>query len=537
MIKVILADDEIKICQLIYKLVNWEELGMQVTAVVHNGIAALEAIEKIQPDIVITDIRMPGYDGLEMIQRAKEVSIHTEYIIISGYRHFEYAKSAIKYGVKDYLLKPIKQNELTEALKRIRNLYFEKMDQLSREEQDLIAIKNNLDKLRNAFFTEILFKNRIPKEELVIHRLNQEYHYHFESGIFQMILIKMDGLIDTSQSYITYFQEKVIKSITKYMTEFCIENESIVEESVFYIIINYQPKIKKNVHKILKNLLDELSLQKDIFENLHFTIGVGMASADIIGLSRSLKTARWAIEQRLVLGVDKIIEGEDVSLNKMADSTVFYEFNKKMTEGLERLDETKISESFGYLQSYLMQKEQVTGHEIIQMCKEAINLYLLTMRKNKIHIKNEESIFETWVHHIENIGDPKGIISYLSNAILESFQLGIADKRQEVNRPVREAKKYIEEHFKEPISLEIVSDYVGFNTNYFSSLFKKEAGLTFLEYLTEVRMKKAKELLQETNMNVATICEEVGYSDSKYFTKCFTKYTNLKPNQYRKIYS
>lgn len=532
-----IADDEAKICQLIYKLVNWEELGMQVTAVVHNGIAAVEAIEKIQPDIVITDIRMPGYDGLEMIKRAKEISIHTEFIIISGYRHFEYAKSAIKYGARDYLLKPINKNELMDALSRMRKMYLEKMEKLTREEQYRIAIKNDLDKLRSAFFTEVLFKKNIAKEEMTIDTLNEEYHYNFEQGLFQIILIKIDGLIDTSQDYISYIQEKVYKCIQKHMAEFSTENESMIEGSMCYIVLNYEFSTKKTVHKILKNLLDELGLQKDIFENLRFTIGVGKSNTEIDGLIRSLKSAHWAIEQRLVLGVDKIIEGEEVSLNQMADSAVFYEFNKKMSEGLERLDEKRLEEAFQYLKSSLLENEDITGHEIMQMCKEAINLYLLTMRKNQFQIVNTENTFDNWVYHIENIGNPSEIFTYLSQVIMESFRLGIIGKKQEVNRPVREAKKYIEDHFKEPISLEIVSSYVGFNTTYFSSLFKKEAGVTFLEYLTEIRMKKAKELLRETNLNVATICEEVGYNDIKHFTKSFTKITNLKPNQYRKIYS
>ncbi|MEG1575342.1 MAG: response regulator, partial [Clostridium sp.] len=118
MLKVIVADDEEKICQLIVKLVDWTSLGMEVAAIASNGIEAMEKIISLKPDIVITDIRMPGYDGLELIKRAKSEGINTEFIIISGYRHFEYAQNAIRYGVGDYLLKPIKKDELMDALKR-----------------------------------------------------------------------------------------------------------------------------------------------------------------------------------------------------------------------------------------------------------------------------------------------------------------------------------------------------------------------------------------------------------------------------------
>ena len=113
LLKVIIADDEDKVCQLIYGLIDWESLGMEVIGIAHNGLEALEMVKTLEPDLMITDIRMPGYDGLELIERSKEISDTLEFIIISGFRHFEYAQHAIKYGVGDYLLKPIKKEELT----------------------------------------------------------------------------------------------------------------------------------------------------------------------------------------------------------------------------------------------------------------------------------------------------------------------------------------------------------------------------------------------------------------------------------------
>lgn len=120
MIKVIVADDEEKVCSLICKLADWKAFDMEVVSTAYNGIEALERIKTLEPDVVITNIRMPGYDGIELIARAKEINEHIEFIIISGHRHFEYAQSAIKYGVSDYLLKPINKVELSDTLEKIR---------------------------------------------------------------------------------------------------------------------------------------------------------------------------------------------------------------------------------------------------------------------------------------------------------------------------------------------------------------------------------------------------------------------------------
>ena len=143
MLKVLIADDEHKVCQLIEKLVDWEALDMQVVAVAENGIQALEQIREYTPDIAITDIRMPGYDGLELVHLAKEYNPKMEFIIISGYRHFEYAQTAIRYGVSAYLLKPIKKDELQETLKKLGEKLRARTRQLTYEEQVQLTLKSD----------------------------------------------------------------------------------------------------------------------------------------------------------------------------------------------------------------------------------------------------------------------------------------------------------------------------------------------------------------------------------------------------------
>ena len=160
MLKVLIADDEEKICQLIIKLINWEEMGLTVAATASNGLEALEQAEIYKPEIVITDIRMPGIDGMELIQKVKEKLPDTEIIIISGYRHFEYAQTAIRYGVRDYLLKPIKKEELKDTLQRITEIYKEKNEQLNFEERVRLALKNDAGKLRTSFVSRVIYGER-----------------------------------------------------------------------------------------------------------------------------------------------------------------------------------------------------------------------------------------------------------------------------------------------------------------------------------------------------------------------------------------
>ncbi len=123
--KVVVADDERRVCALIVALIDWDGLGLQNVGTAYDGLEAFEVIKREKPDLVITDIRMPGLDGLELISKAKALYPDLQFIIISGHKQFDYAQSAIKYGVGEYLLKPIKKQELNQTLQRMKNRYSE----------------------------------------------------------------------------------------------------------------------------------------------------------------------------------------------------------------------------------------------------------------------------------------------------------------------------------------------------------------------------------------------------------------------------
>jgi len=537
MLKVIIADDEDKICQLIYKLVSWESLGMQVVGIAHNGIEALELIKTHSPDIAITDIRMPGYDGLELIEKAKEYNFSIEFIIISGYQHFDYAQKAIKYGVMDYLLKPIKKEELVGTLTKIKDRYLERAEQLSNEEKMKLSLKNNNDKLRVGFFNGILFQRVKRIKDISIEMINKEYQYEFQEGMFQIITVKLDGIVQSYFSNVKFLEEKIIQIIKHCLKNCCYDFECFFEANLCYCILNYKNDDKKIIRKQCKVLLDEIALQKDIFENMECTIGLGTAEENIQNIGDSLKTAVWAYEQRLVLGTNRVIEYDFVCLNQLADSKLFYDFNKEMNLSLERLDKDAVVAAIRFLREGIKNRPETSGHEIIQMTKEVCNLFLFFMRNNKFLTEEDNTFFEDYSLGVDDCGSIHQLFHFLTTTITSSLEKVIEDKKYLETKPIREAKKYIQDNFRNPLTLEEVSSYIGFNATYFSSLFKKDTGHNFLEYLSEIRIGKAKDLLKETNLSIANICEQVGYCDVKHFTKTFAKYTGLKPNEYRKLYS
>lgn len=537
MLKVIVADDEEKICQLIVKLVDWTALGMEVAAVASNGIEAMEKILSLKPDVVITDIRMPGYDGLELIKRVKEEGLGTEFVIISGYRHFEYAQNAIRFGVSDYLLKPIKKTELTDALSRIGERYRERNEQLSFEEKVRLGLKNDRGRQRTNFFSSILYSSENIAAGRSLEELNAQFGYEFRPGSFRIATLKFDNIRSGSREILEFLAEKTASLTEQLLGEYCFEQEMFVESSFVYLLLNYSEDEGKNVRRQLKSLLDELKVLESIMEDMDVTIGAGRWVDTPDKLRLSLKSSRWMVEQRLVAGTGRVIEEQEQTTSDLADSDVFYNFNNMITKTLESLDNTQVMQMIDDLKEQLLNHESITGHELLQMSKEVCNLYLFHMRSRKILIDNESGFMEAYNAGAEDCATVDALFDFLKKTIGESFKKAAEGKRMEDNRPIRLAKTYMKEHYMEQVTLEDVSALAGFSPTYFSALFKKETGSAFLEYLQSVRMDEAKRLLRETTLSIMLVCEKVGYSDVKYFTKSFIKHTGLKPGEYRKIYS
>ncbi len=254
-------------------------------------------------------------------------------------------------------------------------------------------------------------------------------------------------------------------------------------------------------------------------------------------IDNSYKAAILAYEQRLVLGTNRVIEGAITTSNNLVESSLFHDFNKDMKAALERLDKEAVTSAIHYIREGLRNRPETSGHELLQMTKEICNLFLFTMHYNKFPVDGGDNFLENFSMNVNDIGSVYKLYQYLTDVIVNSMDKIIEDKRQSDTRPIRDAKQFIQTNYKRQITLEEVSGKVGFNATYFSSLFKKETGYTFLEYLSEIRINKAKELLKDTNYSIMVICEHVGYSDIKHFTKTFVKYTSLKPNEYRKLYS
>jgi len=539
MIRVMIAEDEEKVCRLIIGLVKWEELEMEIVGVAHDGVEALEKIKVCNPDLMITDIRMPGCDGLELIRSAKTLKEDLEFIIISGYRQFEYAQNAIKYGVGDYLLKPIKQDDLLASLHKMRGRYMQRTEQFSREERLQIRRKLDIDKLRNNLFIELLMNKEAASADLALEQVNENYHLSFQPGLFQIFAVKIDYKYgdDPSNHALELLEEKITELLNNLLKDHILEMWIYSFDSFTYSVINYKPEQKKTIREKLRAVVDEIMAREEVFGSFSLTVGAGTAVKDVGELKDSFEEAKYAVRQRLMIGTGKFIEA-GAKLDESEEShALLAKLSKSMGAAIEVLDKEALLNCVTQLKEHLAASKSFDGDQIYTLAEQACAFYLLHLRNHQFAMNHSEQLMEDFRYYANRIGSFKQLFEYLTAVLSKSMDAVIEEQQQKETKPIRIAKQYINQHYMRTLTLEEVSQVAGFNPTYFSTLFKKVSNSNFVDYLTEVRMNRAKELLRETNLSIASICEQTGYHDLKHFTKTFKKITELKPNEYRKLYS
>lgn len=527
-LKVVIADDEERICQLIQALIDWKYLGMELVGVAHNGIEAYEAVREQKPDILITDIRMPGFSGLELIEKVKDICPDMEVIIISGYAHFEYAQQAIRFGVGHYLLKPINKAELTETLEKLGKRISER--QVSERDKQVLLEKaqKNDDEMRSRLLTMILKGEAFSVNAEI---LKAQYGIECRPGLIQPFCMKMDCEEDTlGCSSVSVLMEKSLEILDRNLSGKGLE--TIIEIQGFYCVglLNYESRMQEEVRRLLKNALSQMELQKAIFKSVEFSMALGIPVRDVKELGRSGAEIPDLIRQRLVKGCGRLLEHQEDYMPLQSEK-LLEKYVREITYAAEAMSTELADEAAVYLLEKVNEIKKPRGCDILELVYSAADVFTAC-----IQIPNRAESLMAFRRQCEQCSDTEKLFEALRN-FQQKYIREIEEKRENDRvRPIRKAKEYIQNHYGEPITLEEVSSEVGLSPTYFSVLFKKTEGEGFARYLIRVRIEQAKIFLRENNLPVTEICRKVGYNDLKHFTQTFEKITGVKPSTYRKLY-
>ena len=525
MVKLVVADDEERVCRLIVALGNWEELGIQVVGTAANGVQALELIQKEPTDILITDIRMPGIGGLELIEKVRAVSPDIKIMIISGYANFEYAQNALKQGVSDYLLKPINKDALNESLakmvaqiesRRKVNLAMQDFQNERREE---------MLKFRKMLFHDLKADRSIQLTEDI---LKEKYYLNIHPGIYQVIAIKQDTEAGGNPAELIW--NKMEEIMMRELMKECYELILAADGEYLYGLLNYPSRNTEKVRKAVRSSFNQMLARNDYLGKTRLSLGLGTPVKEASEIPDSYVAAGHVLFDRLLEGSGRILESDD-SGEILFEKKLVDRFARNLGTALQTLDVETIRTSVTEIYQETMRTSGVHGWEIMETVTQCGSMFIM-----RLDIPDKAELQQEFRKKCDSCETVNALFEYLLAFMTERINGMIAVREEDSVRPVRLAKQYIHNHYQEQITLEEVSEYVGLTPAYFSVMFKKETEIGFAKYLSNERIEGAKDLLRETTFSVADICRKVGYNDAKHFTRLFEKSVGVKPAVYRKLY-
>lgn len=529
--KVMIADDEKKICQLLQVLVDWDALGFEVIDVKHNGRDLLEAARRLNPDVIITDIRMPGYTGLEILHELRKENQDVEVLIMSGYREFEYVQAALRDGATDYLLKPLDRAALEEALRKIR----ERQDAFQQEKAKVEKIRITLDEA-SSFLQENLLDMILAGKVKQVSRseLNSKYQCGFIKAKLCIAAVKIDILGDNY----SYKAEEVVGQ----------KFQSIVETELKKGQYQCLCMRKNNYIFVLVNYEDEQSLEGDFYHLIykmkeylahisdgHVTIGVASVKEDQL-YDALLKSENCARDQ-IFRGFDKVLYYQE-HIEEVGVSEVFHAAKIEKLQGA--VLHMELSEVLPALQNILYDiraaGERTQSGMAVHGWMMKLQDILIESCRELLPQEEMESFFPAVENQLCSCHDWNAYREVLQKEIHQLLQMLREQWEKKEKQPIRIMKQLIEQEYQKPITLEHLAEKCEFSSTYVSRLFKKELGMNFSQYLNQVRLEKAKKLLVSTNASTAQIALETGYNDEKYFMRIFKREVGLTTGEYRRLY-
>ena len=538
-LKVLIADDEPDVCELIHKLICWKELGLSSIGSVQSGQDAMEIVLRQKVDIVITDIQMPGMTGLEMIEKAYQQGLQTKFIVVSGYQEFQYAQSALRFGVEDYLLKPISKTDINLVLRRLIEEHSTAQHQRDHQEmiQSELLQKNT-----------ILRKNELSQMILDYKRSFGTEMFSFQPGVFLFIEAHV-SLRDKKwldEIIVSNVLENIMLRLRDRLKDHCFDFEYVLDDCNAYSLVNYSETVHltyQDYREIVQKLLREVSTQ---YQNVRIFFSLGEPVRTSREIGRALETAEQANCLRLYAGGDRVLEQTKLAaeLTDRKACSFGIENEKKL---LQMIETFQAEEAQALVKAVYGNFSRMAGYELNNLFRvtlrliQHIRLELVALglrEENCPPVENGPAVpTESMIHRaLANSDSIPELTEFLCFYIRAEIEYCVLCQQRKLSEPIQIAQEYVRANIHRQISLEEVAVQVFVSPGYFSTLFKERVGKTFSDYMIEMRVEEAKRLLRQTECATNEVAERVGYADARHFSKVFSKLVGVTPAVYRKIY-
>lgn len=535
MLKIMVVDDEMLLRLAIKNLMNWEEYGYQMIEDTSSGETAIEIIRENTPDILITDVKMPRMDGVELIKYIEQYYPRIRIIVLSGYSDFDIVKSALLHGADDYILKPdITPEGLLNIVNKVRDKHFKNENSSKEKRVKENEVEKNFLHLRNEFLRELVLGKLDGSDE--IEKQNILYKAGLLKGKYILCTIKFDNIHEISSLYDNH-DRKMLKgtalNIIKEIFSFKGAYFS-VEYDEYVCLIYMNGYSEKEFLSSIYDFTGKLSSGLSRYVNISVSIGLSKITGGRDEIARAYGQCTKAIEYRFYTGGGKV---HNYMENAFMDEDISKQWHKfrntrLLKEQLEKENWNWISEYFAKVTGEFEQKRYPPDfvRKAIADILLIIQSLLIEMVDNPWENAYSNEIIFNRVMGMETVQAMNEFIKeYLSyiNAYLQKA------KNEKYSNIVSKAIENIVNDYDKEISLVSISEKINVNSSYLSRLFLNETGKNFVDYLTDIRMEKARKYLERGKFQIQEVSEMVGYKSPKYFNRVFKSKTGVSPCHYK----
>lgn len=543
MLKIFLAEDEVVVRETIKRMIPWEELGFELVGEAADGEMALPLLIRQQPDLLITDIKMPFMDGLTLARLAKKEIPGLKVVILSGYDDFNYAKQAIGIGVEDYLLKPITKNALIERLSEIRSRYEHEKTQKEYYEKfhrEMQAYEKN--SIRDFF--EALVRGSMDMME--VYKRAEKLGLDIVAEAYNVLIFTMNCDEDFSGQKEGYSSQEA-ESLELLEGFFAGHTSALLFRSNIFsygvLIKGHRETIQENTRACVEEIKKILNRKDGVRE---WFLAVGRPVERLSQIQKSYHTASRAFSQRYLYDENVLFYDEMETMEQRGNATDAEDnaylqkvdvnalnpaiLQKFLSNGLQEETENFVKDYFYAIGQEPMESLVFRNYVILNVRFSVLSfLKGLGCNTDEIEPEDTEEVLT------ESGKSMESAIAYAENVISRAITLRDQNSGNKNRSILKTAVDFIDSHYmEEDISLNTVANVANVSSNHFSALFSQNMGQTFIEYLTTLRMNKAKELLRCTGMRSSEIAGEIGYKDAHYFSYLFKKTQGMTPSDYRK---
>lgn len=517
---VLVVEDESLIAQGLKFLIERMVPECRVVGLAFDGLQGYEMAMKLNPSIILTDIRMPECSGIEMIGRLKEAGNSARFIILSGYAEFQYAKRAMVLGVEDYITKPVEEEELCSVLKKSCNSILESM-----KKNELVL---EMEHSMKEYVLKDLLELTGPDIEKKKNRLGN-LGFPVMCKYYNCIVLENSraGLEEAER----LFYQNIVELTNKYFS--FIESRIVIPYSASQAIVLLAFDKEVDYCHLL-NAAGRFRLEMAEKTGVPVSCGTGLVHHNIEEIRESFEEARCALNYKVIKGPDCIISYEEIRRIDATPKLIEQGDIMKLEAYIDTMDDNGCRQIIEEIFWKAGKEKNLTLNDLQLL---SLNLVLTGIRKMPYMQFQLNEYLGRNILSLESIAKFQTIEqlkNWIINTIKSMNELMLKENVPKKQDVIAKAKEYIDKNFNKKISLNDISERFFINPYYFSQLFKRKTGETYNNYITGLRVSRARRLLEETDLNIYEICEMVGYSDTNHFNKIFERRMGVKPSEYKK---